>query len=275
MGGSGNSGSSDDERGTLIRFPRPEWIPADGIQPLNTHDREENSAGEPANGEHGEGAERGAGTATIEADDFWASGDTQEFVGVVAAADRSAPPPVSRASGVRRWSARPQALVGLAAAVLIAIAGVAAWQLSSSTGGSAKRSDSFAASARHRRPSATYAAASNRTTRGLHTSEVPQLHRSTSPSHPRARVNRPPRHRAKTVHRGTTAPQIVPVSYEQASPATSSANTSGGSSSVPTGPPQHSTSATTASTSGGAGSTSSSPPQPGPNGALTCISNCG
>lgn len=40
-----------------IRFPRPEWIPADGIEPLNIGDREDGSASEPANGERGQALE--------------------------------------------------------------------------------------------------------------------------------------------------------------------------------------------------------------------------
>lgn len=275
MGGSEHNGGTRDERGTLIPFPRSGWIPADGIEPLNTENPPRSSTSEAGSGAYQDGADQRAGSATIEADDFWASGDTQEFVGVASAADGSPAPRVSGASGVRRWPARPQALVGLAAAVLMAVAGVAAWQVSSSPGGLAKRSVGLATSARHRRPSDTYAAASNKTTTTLRQAEVAQLHRSIAPSHPKARANKTARHRAKAVHRNTTAPEVVPVSYEQSTPANSPASTSSGSSSPATGPPQHSASATTASTSGGAGSSSSSPPQPGPNGALTCISNCG
>ena len=273
MGGSEHNGGTRDERGTLIPFPRSGWIPADGIEPLNTEDLQPNSTSDAGNGTHRDGAERRTGSATIEADDFWASGETQEFVGVASAADGSPAPRVSGASGVRFRPAWPQALAGLAA-VLIAIAGVAVWQVSASTGGQAKKTAEFAASARHS-PSATYTATTSRTKSGLHIAEVAHLHRSTVLSRPKARVNKTVRHPAKAVRRGT-APQIVPVSYQQSVPANGPANTSGGSSAVGSSPPQQSASATTASSSGGSASSSSSaPPQPGPRGALTCVSNCG
>jgi hypothetical protein len=276
LGGSEHKGGTRDERGTLIPFPRSGWIPADGIEPLNTEDPQPSSTTEPGIGVHQNGAEQRTGSATIEADDFWASGDTQEFVGAASAANGSEPPPAVRLPELRQRFVRPQVGVALAATVLIAIAGVAAWQVSSSTVGVAKRSADLAASARHSRPSATYPAASNRTTTGLRTTEVPQLHRAILVSHSKAHANKTGRHRAKAVHRGTTPPQIIPVSYGQSAPANSPANTSNGSSPAASSPPQQSASATTAGASGGSGSSSSSsPPQPGPNGALTCISNCG
>ena len=274
MGGSEHNGGTRDERGTLIPFPRSGWIPADGIEPFNTGDLQPGSTSEAGSGAQA-GAEQTGGSATIEADDFWASGDTQEFVGVASPADGSGPAPVAGASGVRHRSARPQALVGSAAAVLIAVAGVAAWQVSSSAGGSPKRSANFAASARHS-PSGTYAATTRRTRPGLHATEARQLHRSTLSSHPKARVNETARHRAKAVHRDAATPQIVPVSYERSATANSPANTSSGSSAVASSPPQTPGSATTASASGGSVSGSTAAPaQPGPNGALTCVSNCG
>jgi len=274
LGGSEHNGSTRDERGTLIPFPRSGWIPADGIEPLNTEAPQPSSTSEAGSGAQEPGAEPRARSATIEADDFWASGDTQEFVGVASAANGSPAAPLAGAAGVRSRSARPHAFVGLAAAVVMAIAGVAAWQLSSSTGGSAKRSADFSASARHR-PSVTSAAETSGTESGLQTDEGAQLHRSTFVPRTRARVNRTARHRAKPVHHEAASPQFVPVSYEAPSPATSSSNASPGSSPAASGSPR-STSASTASASGGSVSSSSAPPpQPGPNGALTCISNCG
>ncbi len=75
MAGSADNAGPRDEQGKLIRFPRSSWVPKDGVEPLT--------------GESGETAE--STTATVEAprqeleafeaDDFWASGDTQQFVG--------------------------------------------------------------------------------------------------------------------------------------------------------------------------------------------------
>src|SRR5205085_9638675 len=66
------------------RFPRSSWVPDDGIQPLNGGPSSGNdSPGESDRGN--DGAEHPAGSPAIEAGDFWASGETQEFVGVVSA----------------------------------------------------------------------------------------------------------------------------------------------------------------------------------------------
>ena len=75
MAGSGDNAGPRDEQGKLIHFPRSSWVPEDGVEPLGTTP--------PASGD--------ATTATLEApgrdveafepDDFWDSGDTQQFVG--------------------------------------------------------------------------------------------------------------------------------------------------------------------------------------------------
>lgn len=75
MAGSAHNAGPRDEQGKLIRFPRSKWVPEDGVEPLT--------------GEHSDAVE--STTATVEgpapeleafeADDFWASGDTQQFVG--------------------------------------------------------------------------------------------------------------------------------------------------------------------------------------------------
>ena len=238
----------------------------------------EGSAGEPAAAAHGDGADRGARTATIEAGDFWASGDTQEFVGVApAAAGESARSRAARLTGVRQRVARAQVLVAVVAAMLIVVAAVTAWRASSAPVRVAKTSIGSSAQRHHGHSAGTYASASSRPETGSYAAELGRLHRPVLPTRPKARANKATRPRTKPVHRATTAPQVVQVSYEQAAPATSSASTSSGSSSASSNPPQHSMAATTASASGGVGSSSSPspPPQPGPSGALTCISNCG
>lgn len=131
-------------------------------------DREEGSASEPANGEPGDGAERGARTATIEAGDFWASGGTQEFVGVASAAHGSAPPRVQRSADLRQRLVRPQFLVAVAAAVLVAGAGVAAWWVSSPPQRAAKTFADLSVRPGHGRPAVTYASTSTRIEPGYH-----------------------------------------------------------------------------------------------------------
>lgn len=262
MEGSEKSGGTRDERGTLIRFPRSDWIPADGIEPFSQAD----------DGSAGEGGS--PSSPTIEADDFWASGDTQEFVGVASAPGAPAPPRAPPSRQLRKRLPGSQFLAAVAATMLIAVAGVAVWQVSSSPVRVAKTSAGSSA-ARHGRRPATYASASGRGKAGSRPSGVTRQHRAVPLEHPKVQAKTATRHRAQRAHHNGNAGQAVPVSYEQAAPANSSASQSTGSSPPTYTPPQHSVSATTASTSGGSGSSSTSPPQPGPNGALTCISNCG
>ena len=88
MAGSAHNGGPRDEHGKLIRFPRGQWVPEDGIEPLNGETRTADTRSL-TNGADGE--DRNA----FEADDFWDSGETQEFVGVSASRSADALAPTS------------------------------------------------------------------------------------------------------------------------------------------------------------------------------------
>lgn len=75
MARSPDNGSPRDEQGRLIRFPRSKWVPDDGIVPLNA----DAPGNEPARVAPEAGA--AAQAPAIDAGDFWASGETQQFVG--------------------------------------------------------------------------------------------------------------------------------------------------------------------------------------------------
>ena len=88
MAGSAHSGGPRDEQGKLIRFPRGgSWIPADGIEPL-TGDPATSPSTNSATATHDSSPADGS---AFEADDFWGSGDTQQFVGVASSRSGSAP----------------------------------------------------------------------------------------------------------------------------------------------------------------------------------------
>jgi hypothetical protein len=267
--GSEDSGSSRDERGTLIRFPGSGWIPADGIQPLNGSTR---TVDRPDAEEAPDRPER---RAAFEAGDFWDSGHTQEFVGATSTAHAEAPGAGRRRSpDFRERILRPRFVSGAIAATALALACAEALGLVTtsspirkssavshrlvSTGG---RSDDYASTA----SSASFEA---RVVASLH------LHHSASAAHQARRATR-------VTHRGvararSSATRVVPVTYQQAPPVNNTGPTSGEPTSYqPPSPASSSapqTSATTAIASGGSGS---GPARPSPTGALTCISNCG
>lgn len=88
MAGSAHSGGPRDEQGKLIRFPHGgSWIPADGIEPL-TGDPSTSLRTDSATATHDSSPDDGS---AFEADDFWGSGDTQQFVGVASSRSGSAP----------------------------------------------------------------------------------------------------------------------------------------------------------------------------------------
>jgi hypothetical protein len=170
VAGSQSTGGSGDEQGTLISFPRSKWVPDDGIEPLNPgNDHEPAGEDDPVAADGvDESAAQGARSPAIEATDFWASGDTQEFVGV-APSPRGSPPPASAESavepGVRtarrprrsvpmeRLAPRAQYVVSLVAVILLAASGTAVWRLLTSHR-SASKSPAMARSS-----SLTYASA--------------------------------------------------------------------------------------------------------------------
>jgi len=112
LGGSAHNGGPRDQQGELIRFPRSKWVPEDGIEPLNGDAEDQHSPGSGAVAERGpgqSGADQHSSWPAIEASDFWASGDAQEFVGVAPMA-RASTPPADRNDGI------PEAVVGDGAA---------------------------------------------------------------------------------------------------------------------------------------------------------------
>lgn len=75
MAGSSDNVGLRDEHGKLIDFPRSSWVSADGVEPLGPGPMK---SGESATAT-GEDPEREL--EAFEPDDFWASGQTQQFVG--------------------------------------------------------------------------------------------------------------------------------------------------------------------------------------------------
>jgi hypothetical protein len=294
VAGSQTTGGSGDEQGTLISFPRSKWVPDDGIEPLNTGNGDE-LAGEGdsavADGVD-ESVVQSSRSPAIEATDFWASGDTQEFVGVAPSphgsppteSAESAPEPGGRTARRARRSVplvrrmpRTQLASSLVAVMLLAAGGAAAWQL---LGGNPRGSKSPTIA---RTSSSTYASESSSASTDSYAVAAAHLRRPVVLPHISARQNKSAR-RVKPIHRAITPVRTESVSYH--APAATSTASNVTTSSAPLtyeAPPQaglasppQSSSATTASASRGSGSGSTGQPaQPGPNGALTCVSNCG
>ena len=108
LGGSAHNGGPRDQQGEVIRFPRAKWVPEDGVEPLNGDAEDQHSPGSGAVAERGpgqSGADQHSSWPAIEASDFWASGDAQEFVGVAPMA-RASTPPADRHDGI------PEAVAG-------------------------------------------------------------------------------------------------------------------------------------------------------------------
>jgi hypothetical protein len=102
LGGSAHNGGPRDQQGEVIRFPRSKWVPEDGIEPLNgdAEDQHSPEGGAVAELDPGQsGADQRSSWPAIEASDFWASGDAQEFVGVAPMA-RASTPPADRHDGI-------------------------------------------------------------------------------------------------------------------------------------------------------------------------------
>ncbi len=106
MAGSPHDGNSRSEQGTLIRFPRSKWVPDDGIEPLNGDVDAQHSSESSAIPELDavqNGADERSSWPAFEASDFWASGDTQEFVGAASVGeDAEQDGPVAREAGHRQ-----------------------------------------------------------------------------------------------------------------------------------------------------------------------------
>ena len=82
MAGSGDNAGPRDEQGQLIHFPRSSWVPEDGVEPLGA------APAPPGDATTATLEAPGREVEAFEADDFWDSGDTQQFVG----SGRAAPP---------------------------------------------------------------------------------------------------------------------------------------------------------------------------------------
>jgi hypothetical protein len=281
---------SGDEQGTLISFPRSKWVPDDGIQPLDTgNGHKATRDGDPPVGDDiDESVVQSSRSPAIEATDFWASGDTQEFVGVApsppaappAAIAESAPDRGGRTAQRRRGSVamgrlvpRAQHAASLAAIILLAAGGTAVWQLLTGHP-NASRLPTAARSS-----SVTYAS-----TTGTDSAAVlaAHLHRPLLVPHTSSHLVKEAAHRVKPAHRAFTPVHTEAVSYHApvtttpANNVTTSSSTYAPPTQTASNPPQNSSAATTASASGGSGSGSTGQPaRPGPNGFLTCISNCG
>jgi hypothetical protein len=275
--GSEDSGSTRDERGTLIRFPGSGWIPADGIQPLNGSTQ----TVEPPDAEEASGTpER---RAAFEAGDFWDSGETQEFVGAASTAHAAAANADRRRRrcGFGERILRPRFVGGALAATILALACVGAVGLVTASNPIRKPE-----AVSHRLASTVGRSNEYRSTRSSASFEARaaaslDLRHAASAAHhaPHVRVRI---HRSATrAHPIISPTRTVAVSYQQAPPVNNAGTTSGEPassyqppSSASSSPPP--TTATSASASGVSGSGSGSgPARPSPTGVLTCISNCG
>jgi hypothetical protein len=224
VAGSQSTGGSGDEQGTLISFPRSKWVPDDGIQPLNTGNGHE-AAGDgdpPATDDIDESVVLGSRSPAIEATDFWASGDTQEFVGAAPSAYRSPPTDGIESEGGgggrttrRAWRSvsltrllpRAQLVASVVVVMLLAAGGAAAWQL---LGGTTRASKPPATA---RRSSLTYTAKSSRTSTDSYAIAAAHLHRPVPISHADASTRRAAVHRVTPAHRAVAPAHTEGVSY--------------------------------------------------------------
>jgi hypothetical protein len=91
LAGSDDNAGPRDEHGKLIKFPRSAWVSEDGVEPLTARTAEESTTAtvERADGE----------LEAFEPDDFWASGETQQFVGAPSSSRAVASPGMDGAKG--------------------------------------------------------------------------------------------------------------------------------------------------------------------------------
>jgi hypothetical protein len=272
--GSGTSRGQGEEQGKLIRFPRSSWVPEDGIEPLNGDGLGEHSAGydAPVEIDGPNVAEHGSTWPGIEAGDFWASGDTQEFVGVASAAGDSTQgePQVSPATRTRTNGELCQQLlrtplVGAAVAVTVmAGGGVAAWRLISA------HPDRFKSSAVSLRADHT-ASSTHRVT----TDSAASTNQQRSNTRGKQRHTRPPTHGKSRANRRAPSSSHAPkeVSYQSSRPTYPQPTQSSSQTAAYTGSPSTRSAVTSASAASAGGATQSSQPTFGANGALGPMSS--